>query len=377
VPVAQGYRDRDRLVVGAGLFGLHAAAVLAGRGESVTVVDVDAGPVMRASLVNQARVHNGYHYPRSAYTALRSASYYHRFVADFPEAMNQRFTKVYAISATGSYTDAEHFEAFCRNVGVRAQRVDPSALFQPGSVQEAYETDEYSFDAPTLRAALLDRIDRTPGDVELLLSDEVVEAAADGDSWLVRTRSGAALRAAGVVNATYAGTNGVLATFGFEPLPLKYELCEVALVDSPPHAGVGITVMDGPFFSLMPFGHSGRHSLTAVDYTPRLASTATTPEFPCQAHNPLCTPAALDNCGLCPVRPVSAFPQMMALARRYLAEADQVRLVEGLHSVKAVLRSSEVDDARPTLTRVHSTSPAFVSLFSGKINTIYDLEEVL
>jgi hypothetical protein len=41
------------------------------------------------------------------------------------------------------------------------------------------------------------------------------------------------------------------------------------------------------------------------------------------------------------------------------------------------LCSSEVDDARPTLTRVHSTSPAFVSLFSGKINTIYDLEEVL
>lgn len=372
-----GYRERDRLVVGAGLFGLHAAAVLAGRGSSVTVVDVDDAPMMRASLVNQARVHNGYHYPRSAYTALRSASYYQRFVADFPAAMNQRFTKVYAISATGSFTDAEHFEAFCRNVDIPARGIDPADLFRPGAVQAAYETEEYSFDAPALRAALLDRIARAPGDVQLLLGDEVVEAGRDGDSWLVTTRRGAAVRAGGVVNATYAGTNAVLATFGFAALPLKYELCEVALVDSPQHAGVGITVMDGPFFSLMPFGHSGRHSLTAVDYTPRLTSTEAVPAFPCQDLNPRCSPAALDNCGLCPVRPVSAFPQMMALAGRYLAQPEGVRLVEGVHSVKTVLRTSEVDDARPTLVRVHSASPLFVSLFSGKINTIYDLEEVL
>ncbi len=34
----------------------------------------------------------------------------------------------------------------------------------------------------------------------------------------------------------------------------------------------GITVMDGPFFSLMPFGQTGLHSLTSVTFTPHETS---------------------------------------------------------------------------------------------------------
>jgi len=207
--------------------------------------------------------------------------------------------------------------------------------------------------------------------------ERIEEAGAEHGTWLLRLSGGSIVRTEGVVNATYAGTNGVLGTFGLPTLPLKYELCEVALVDAPVFAGVGITVMDGPFFSLMPFGHKDVHSLTAVDYTPRLTSQALVPEFRCQDLNPRCRPEALDNCGLCPARPTSAYPQMLALARRYLHDTRDLRLVEALHSVKTVLKTSEVDDARPTLVRVQNADPLFVSLFSGKINTIYDLEHVL
>lgn len=373
----EAYREYDRVVVGAGVFGLFAAGLLTAEGLSVGIVDVDRGPVMRASLVNQARVHNGYHYPRSAYTALRSASYYDRFIRDFPQAMNQRFTKVYAVAATGSYTDAECFQRFCSNVGIRATPIDATLFFKAGAVEAAFETEEYSFDAPTLRRLLLERIEATRGAAAWHLGESVFEAEQDAASWRMRLSGGATIRADGVVNATYAGTNSVLATFGFAPLPLKYELCEVVLVDAPAHAGVGVTVMDGPFFSLMPFGHSGQHTLTAVDYTPRRTSSAIVPTFGCQELNARCRPEALDNCGLCPARPVTAYPQMRALAQRYLRETASLRFVEALHSVKTVLQTSEVDDARPTLVKVESDVPFFVSLFSGKINTIYDLEEVL
>lgn len=375
--VSRPYRDYDRLVVGAGTFGLHAAALLLRRGHRVAVLDIDTGPLLRASLVNQARLHNGYHYPRSAYTALRSAGYYDQFVRDFPDTVNARFSKVYAIAAHGSYTDAAHFEGFCDHVGIPAQPVDPSAWFRPGAVEAAYLTDEYSFDAPALRSALLARV-AAAGACDWFYGDSVTEAHRDGDAWGVRLASGARLSVAGVVNATYAGTNALLQTFGLDPLQLKYELCEVSLVDAPAHRDVGITVMDGPFFSLMPFGHSGMHTLTAVEYTPRrVGGPGSLPTFGCQADNPCCTPAALDNCASCPVRPVSAYPQMLALAARFLSDTARVRQVEAVHSVKTVLRTSEVDDGRPTLVREHLAQPLFVSLFSGKINTIYDLEQVL
>lgn len=45
--------------------------------------------------------------------------------------------------------------------------------------------------------------------------------------------------------------------------------------------------------------------------------------------------------------------------------------------MKPILMSSEIDDSRPTVIRVYSRRPAFVGILSGKINTVYDLDEVL
>ena len=45
--------------------------------------------------------------------------------------------------------------------------------------------------------------------------------------------------------------------------------------------------------------------------------------------------------------------------------------------MKPILKSSEVDDSRPTAIAVMSDSPVFISVLSGKINTVYDLDEFL
>ena len=48
-----------------------------------------------------------------------------------------------------------------------------------------------------------------------------------------------------------------------------------------------------------------------------------------------------------------------------------------LFSMKPILKASEIDDSRPTVIKQYSTNPTFISVFSGKINTVYDLDEVL
>ena len=48
-----------------------------------------------------------------------------------------------------------------------------------------------------------------------------------------------------------------------------------------------------------------------------------------------------------------------------------------LFSMKPILKASEIDDSRPTVIKIHSQNPTFVSVLSGKINTVYDLEEIL
>ena len=73
----------DKIVIGAGLYGLYAALLCGRRGESVTVLAYDDAPFKRATYINQARVHMGYHYPRSYSTAIKSAGYFRRFNEDY------------------------------------------------------------------------------------------------------------------------------------------------------------------------------------------------------------------------------------------------------------------------------------------------------
>ena len=90
----------DKIIIGAGLYGLYGALFCAGRGERVLEWDDQA--FGRATYVNQARVHMGYHYPRSLSTALKSAGYFERFVRDYGFCILQDFEQVYATSGGDS-----------------------------------------------------------------------------------------------------------------------------------------------------------------------------------------------------------------------------------------------------------------------------------
>ena len=137
--------------------------------------------------------------------------------------------------------------------------------------------------------------------------------------------------------------------------------------------------MDGPFFAIMPFGKTGFHSLTSVSFTPHITSYENTPVFRCQerAGKDVCSRQDLGNCSECEYRPDSAWPYMDHLARKYMLPQYDYKYVRSLFSMKPILKASEVDDSRPTAIRVNHRSPDMVSVLSGKINTVYDMEEYL
>ena len=55
----------DKIIIGAGLYGLYSAELCGRQGDRVLVLEYDNEPFARATYINQARVHMGYHYPRS------------------------------------------------------------------------------------------------------------------------------------------------------------------------------------------------------------------------------------------------------------------------------------------------------------------------
>lgn len=136
--------------------------------------------------------------------------------------------------------------------------------------------------------------------------------------------------------------------------------------------------MDGPFFSIMPFGMTGLHSLTSVEFTPHDTSHETLAQFSCQCRSEKrCKPGNLKNCNDCFEKPASSWTYMSQLVRKYIREELGFTYHSSLYSMKPLLESSEIDDSRPTVIRKHCEKPTFVSVLSGKINTVYDLDEIL
>ena len=377
----------DRIIIGAGLYGLYAARFCGLKKEKVLVLEMDKEPFSRATYVNQARVHMGYHYPRSLSTATKSAGYFQRFCEDFPFAIYQEFDQVYATSARFSWTSAEQFVGFCRAAGIRCEEVSPSRYFREGMCDGAFLTQEYTYDAMVLRDYYLRELAALPN-VTLLCEaviDRIRKTAEDYTTEYYYKGEKKTAAAPFVLNATYASTNQILNMVergednadGFIPFRIKYELCEIILCNvSDKLNNTGITVMDGPFFSIMPFGLTGQHSLTAVAFTPHVTSYDEAPSFACQKGMD-CSSRTLGNCNDCPNRPESAWPYMDHLAQKYLRPELGYTYDRSLYSMKPILKSSEVDDSRPTAIRVNSVDPTFISVLSGKINTVYDLDEYL
>lgn len=372
------FEQYDKIIIGAGLYGLYSALFCAERGQSVLVLECDDAPFKRATYINQARLHQGYHYPRSLSTALKSAGYFERFNKDFDFCINREFEKIYATSTAYSWSNRDQFKSFCKAAGIPCEEIHSNKFFKQNMCDGTFLTREYTYDATLLKEYFLQKLESFPK-VKILFGAKIQNISLNTATYDIQLEDGKQFRTDFLLNATYASTNQILKMLGHDSFKIKYELCEIILCDvNEALKQYGITVMDGPFFSIMPFGKTGMHSLTSVTFTPHSTSYDAVPTFKCQSESKgYCTPERLGNCNDCCAKPVSAYPYMSNLAHKYLKDEYEFTYRQSLFSMKPILVSSEIDDSRPTMIRVLSDKPRFVSVLSGKINTVYDLDEVL
>jgi glycine/D-amino acid oxidase-like deaminating enzyme len=356
-------------IIGGGFYGCMLACQLRAAGADVLLVEKEDDLLLRASLANQARVHNGYHYPRSLLTGLRSRVNFPRFVAEFNHCIDRSFEKVYAIAARHSHVTARHFENFCRRIGAPLAPATARIrrLFDPHHVEAVYAVEEYAFDATSLRREMWRRLRAAAVNVQLrtevLRIDRdrrglrlVCRSPAGDEQWPVHR----------VYNCTYSRINSLLVRSGVRPIPLKHELTEMALAEMPDElAGLGITVMCGPFFSCMPFPSRGLHSFSHVRYTPH-ATWRDTGSAVLDAHAVLRREARR-----------SRFPLMLRDAVRFMPLLAGCRHVDSLWEVKTVLPANERNDGRPILISHDVGMPGLSCVLAAKIDNVFDMLDAI
>lgn len=318
----------DKIILGAGMYGLYAALFCAKRGQRVLVLEKEGGPFQRATYINQARVHMGYHYPRSLSTAIKSKKYFDRFYRDYSFCIHTSFDQIYATSSNFSWTNAQEFDKFCSRAGIRCDRIATEDYFKPDICDGAFLTTEYTYDSKLLKDHFLTELASYPN-VTIYYQADIMAIHKNDHYFEIVLDDNTSYYGAFVLNTTYAGINQIHAMLGYEPFQIKYELCEIILCEvNDALKNKGITVMDGPFFSIMPFGKTGLHSLTSVTFTPHVASFESLPYFSCQSKSgKYCTPLKLGNCNNCPAKPESAWPYMSGLAKKYLRDSYQINAI--------------------------------------------------
>lgn len=359
----------DAVVVGGGFYGAAIAIFLAQKVglARVVLLEQEAALLTRASYNNQARVHNGYHYPRSFTTAFRSRVNLPRFVRDWPQVVKTDFTKLYAIAGQNSHVTAQQFKRFCHEIGARIGPASPGlrALFNARLIADVFLVEEYAFDSTRLADWARRELAANRVDVRLETRATEITRAPDGglDVVAVDKRGDASrIRCRYVFNCTYSGLNQFGGDFAGVGAGLKHEVTEMALMDVPPVLkNVGITVMDGAFFSLMPFPARNLHTLSHVRYTPHFHWRDEA------GRNPYSV--------LADYRKDTRVDWMMRSVGRYLPSIMEARRVDSLFEVKTVLVKSEGDDGRPILFEKHRNLPGCYSILGGKIDNIYDVLE--
>lgn len=362
---------QDAVIIGGGFYGAAIAIYLARqRGlKRILLVEREAALLTRASYNNQARVHNGYHYPRSFTTAYRSRINLPRFVRDWPQAVKQDFTKLYAIARRNSKVTARQFERFCREIGASIQPANPAlrSLFEPHLIEEVFLVEEYAFDAKKL-AQWAERELGESG-VKVCLETRATKISHGPDNTLqvaLQSRNGdeEQISCQYAFNCTYSGLNQLRGEFPGTRMGLKQEITEMALMQVPAVLKeLGVTVMDGPFFSMMPFPARGLHTLSHVRYTPHLHWN--------------------DEPGIDPYQKLDNYDRATRVDRmvrdvgRYLPAVLESKYVDSLFEVKTVLVKNEGDDGRPILFEKHLELPGCYSILGGKIDNIYDVLEKL
>ncbi|MCG7588651.1 FAD-dependent oxidoreductase, partial [Photobacterium sp. OFAV2-7] len=154
------YLNFDIAIIGGGFFGVYIAEFYALIGKRVALIEMNNDLMQRASYVNQARVHNGYHYPRSILTALRSRISFPRFVDEFQDCISNDFEKYYMTANLLGKVSANQFKKFCDRIGAPCDVAPEKVrkLVNPKLIDAVFSTREYAFDSEKLKKIMIDRI---------------------------------------------------------------------------------------------------------------------------------------------------------------------------------------------------------------------------
>jgi hypothetical protein len=354
-------------VIGAGVFGCCVALAAAKEGYEVVLLERLSDILLGTTDNNTNRVHQGFHYPRDMQTATECRDNYRRFEMEFGESLLENYPNIYCIAEEKSLTSKDDFLKFCDALGLVYTMTDLNRFgVDICGCNLGILCQETIIDASILRSNLRSRIANNK-QVTLSCNTEVAAIKKNSHqyelSFLPETYTKQSFDA--VVNCSYANINTLTTQLGYDVREGQYEYTVVPIIslDMPP---TSITVMDGPFTTLFPYGKTKKFLLYHVDYS--VIKTDITKTLNRDWLDPHTSPfSSMDQ--------YKHFETIVKACSKYVPALAKAKLCGYLQSPRMVLPKHERDDARPSF--VNDYGAGYFTVFSGKIDRSLSIADVV
>lgn len=242
-------------IIGGGIFGTTCALIL-GKRYQVDLFERHSDILSEASRKNQYRHHIGFHYPRSPEMIKEIKAATSDFTSFYKNAIVYDFPSYYGVAKDGSKISAKDFLRNCRKLKIWYKKEYPPAEFlNPDTVDVCVRTREAIYDYDKLKRFIKNRINNSRN-ISLNLNQKVLGARFSKDSQKILTiKSGKKIKHETfdyVINATYANYNGFCDWLGFPKKKFEFRLKEIIVIRLNVNQKYAITIVDGPFATLVP-----------------------------------------------------------------------------------------------------------------------------
>ena len=328
-------------VIGAGIFGITTALKLQ-HDFNVTLIERNSHILQEASSINQFRLHKGYHYPRSKETAMSSHQGLKSFIKEYPCEIKSK--QYYAIAKTKTKVTSIQYENFLNKIELPYKKIPIPNFILKNTIEAFYLVPETLFDSNILKQICKKKLKKANINLILNKSFQLEEK----DKYDI------------VINCTYSNYNMIIE----DKLSIQYEICEKLVIKMPDeYKGIGVVIMDGPFFCFDPYSNTDFHVMGNVVHAIHHTNNGLFPIIP-SILKPLLNKGIIYNPS------ITKFKDFIVSASKFIKNTDKIKHIGSMFTIRAVLPNRDHDDARPSIINMHSTK--CYSLFSGKIVTCVD-----
>lgn len=231
-------------VIGAGWYGCHIALSLLNRGFEVSLYEKEKSIFSKASGFNQNRLHQGFHYPRCKTTRQQSKRGYHLFRKHYEFLVRDLNYNLYAVPKRESLIDFETFKDIMTTTGLRFEDVSAVSPFSLLNIEGSVDCEEAVIDPFKAKKHFNKCLSGVLHLGSNITPEELKVLQATNDF---------------VIDCTWGGLQPNSEHY--------YESCIYFIGQSERYRNMGLTLMDGEFFSIYPCSDE-MHTITHVTHTP-------------------------------------------------------------------------------------------------------------